>query len=190
MQLECPFKTAHITDHHQTPTCLSIHPHPDSQGKDLMSMLYEDWLDASENWRNAKIFLQVTSREKNKKLGVREWLTRQEIEAKYGVDGAEAIIRRKLGEEELRRTEVRMHPDAPECEALMQFLILNMDKEVDSSETCVSRLYQAAEATSDSSDSEGLSSGQSGDSSSDSSDPKPKKNPKKSKKNQQKASKC
>eukprot|EP00435_Cladocopium_sp_Y103_P053722 s117_g17.t1 len=152
-----------------------------------MSMLYEDWLDANERWQNAKIYLQVKSTNKNKKLGVREWLTRSEIEAKYGADGADAIIRRKLGEEELKKTEVRMHPDAPECQSLMQFLILNMEKEVDSSETCVSRLYQAAEANSESSDSEGSSSGQcDSSSSSESSGPKSKKNPPKSKKTDKK----
>ena len=60
-------------------------------------------------------------------------------------EGAEAIILRKLEDEKLRKTEVRMHPEAPTCEGLMQFLTLNMEKEVDSTETCVNRLYEAAE---------------------------------------------
>ncbi|CAL1151917.1 unnamed protein product [Cladocopium goreaui] len=122
--------------------------------KDLMSVLYEDWHEAGEDWTKAKIYLQVTSKEKQQRYGVREWLTRAQMEQKFGMEGAEAIILRKLEDEKLRKTEVRMHPEAPTCEGLMQFLTLNMEKEVDSTETCVNRLYEAAEqADSDSSSS-------------------------------------
>ena len=147
------------------------------QGKDLMSVLYEDWHEAGEDWTKANIYLQVTSKEKQQRYGVREWLTRAQMEQKFGMEGAEAIILRKLEDEKLRKTEVRMHPEAPTCEGLMQFLTLNMEKEVDSTETCVNRLYEAAEQA----DSDSSSSNSDDEVSSSSSSSAPKKKGKKSK---------
>ena len=133
-----------------------------------MSVLYEDWHEAGEDWTKAKNYLQVTSKEKQQRYGVREWLTRAQMEQKFGMEGAEAIILRKLEDEKIRKTEVRMHPEAPTCQNLMQFLTLNMEKEVDSTETCVNRLYEAAEQ----SDSDSSSSGSDDEVSSSSSAPK------------------
>ena len=116
----------------------------------MISMLYENWIEAGENWKNAKIYLQVSSTESNKRLGQREWLTRKELEEKYGEDGANAIIRRKLDDPALVESEVRDHPEAPECQALQQFKVLNMDKEIDTNETAIRRLYDAADANNDS----------------------------------------
>ena len=128
-------------------------PTGQNQGKDMMSMLYEEWTESGGNWEKSKIYLQVSSKEKHQRFGVREWMTRGQLETKYGKDGADAIIQRKLGDKELKEKECKMHPDAPESETLMQFLVLNMEKEVDSTETAVNRLFEAAEG-SDSSSSE------------------------------------
>ena len=142
-----------------------------------MSVLYESWTESGGDWKKSKIYLQVTSTEKTKRMGVREWMHRAEIEKKYGVAGATAIINRKLSEPELKETEVRPHPEAPDVEELTQYLTLNMEKEVESNETCVSRLYRAAEEDSSSSDESGSDS-----SDSSSSDSAPKKSKKKDKK--------
>lgn len=156
-------------------------------GKDLMSVLYESWTEAGGDWKKSKIYLQVTSKDKTKRMGVREWMHRAEIEKKFGVVGASAIINRKLSDQELKASEVRPHPEAPDVEELTQYLILNMEKEVESNETCVNRLYQAAEDDSSSSDENGSVSDSSGSSSSDSAPKKTKK--KDDKKKQKKAAK-
>ena len=146
-----------------------------------MSVLYESWTESGGDWKKSKIYLQVTSTEKTKRMGVREWMHRAEIEKKYGVAGATAIINRKLSEPELKETEVRPHPEAPDVEELTQYLTLNMEKEVESNETCVSRLYRAAEEDSSSSDESGSDSDSSDSSSSDSAPKKSKKKDKKKK---------
>ena len=70
-------------------------------------------------------------------------MTRRELEQRFGQAGAEAIIIRKEETEELRKNEVRDHPEAPGCQEMRQYLTLNMDKVVDSNETVISRLYKA-----------------------------------------------
>jgi len=150
-----------------------------------MSVLYESWTEAGGDWKKSKIYLQVTSKDKTKRMGVREWMHRAEIEKKFGVAGATAIINRKLSDQELKASEVRPHPEAPDVEELTQYLILNMEKEVESNETCVNRLYQAAEDDSSSSDENGSVS----DSSGSSSDSAPKKTKKKDKKKTKKTGK-
>ena len=137
-----------------------------------MQTLYENWTEAGENWSKAKIFLQVSSANRNVKLGEREWMTKLDLERKFGEDGASSIICRKLEDKELRKTEVRFHPDAPEDENLMQFRVLNLDKESDSNETTINRLFKAVDDACSSSDSE--SSVSSSSSSSESSAPKKK----------------
>ena len=139
-----------------------------------MSVLYESWSEAGGDWTKSKIYLQCTSTDKTQKMGVREWMTRRELEQRFGEAGAEAIIIRKEESEELRKNEVRDHPEAPECQEMRQYLTLNMDKVVDSNETIISRLYKAVEESSSSSASSSSSSG-----SSSSSDKKKKKKSKK-----------
>ena len=151
-----------------------------------MSVLYESWTESAGDWKKSKLYLQVTSKEKTKRMGVREWMHRSEIEKKYGVAGATAIINRKLSEPELKESEVRPHPEAPEVEELTQYLTLNMEKEVESNETCVNRLYRAAEEDSSSSDESDSDSDSSGSSSSNSA---PKKSKKKDKKKTKKGKK-
>lgn len=61
-----------------------------------MSVLYESWTEAGGDWKKSKIYLQVTSKDKTKRMGVREWMHRAEIEKKFGVAGATAIINRSF----------------------------------------------------------------------------------------------
>ncbi len=147
-----------------------------------MATLYESWHESGGDWKKSKIYLNITSKEKNKRMGVREWVTRKEIVDKYGEEGAKAIIEYKLSTPELK-DDIRDHPEAPGCESMKQFLVLNMDKHVESNETVVSRLYEAAEEESSSSGSSSDSnSGESSDSESSSSIKKKKKKKTKGKK--------
>ena len=80
-------------------------------------------------------------------------MTRAEMNVRFGPEGVAAIIDRKLSDKDLAKTETRRHPEAPDCDSLVQFLCLNQEKETDSTETTVNTLYEAAEAESSSSDS-------------------------------------
>lgn len=118
-----------------------------------MSTLYESWTESGGDWTKSKIYLQVKQSERFKRVGVREWMTRAEMNVRFGPEGAAAIIDRKLSDKDLAKTETRRHPEAPDCDSLVQFLCLNQEKETDSTETTVNTLYEAAEAESSSSDS-------------------------------------
>ena len=73
-------------------------------------------------------------------------MLRSEIEAKFGVENAEAIILRKLNDEKLRESEVKKHPDLPDSIEMMQFLIFDSEVEIDQEEEVMEMLYKLAEA--------------------------------------------
>lgn len=73
-------------------------------------------------------------------------MLRSEIEAKFGVENAEAIILRKLNDEKLRGSEVKKHPDLPDSIEMMQFLIFDSEVEIDQEEEVMEMLYKLAEA--------------------------------------------
>lgn len=116
-----------------------------------MSTLYESWQEAEGDWKKSKIFLQVTKKDSSAMMGVREWMTRDQIVKLYGEEGADAIITRKQEDKRLAEQEIRAHPECPDCQSLTQYLTLNMDKQIDTEETTVSRLYEAVEGSSSSS---------------------------------------
>ena len=71
---------------------------------------------------------------------------RSEIETKFGLDSAEAIILRKMNDEKLRETEIKKHPDLPDSIDMMQFLIFDSEVEIDQEEEVMEMLYKLAEA--------------------------------------------
>eukprot|EP00439_Symbiodinium_sp_Y106_P077878 s324_g16.t1 len=73
--------------------------------------------------------------------------------AKFGETSADAIILRKQGDEKLRVSEIRRHPELPESDDLVQYLILDTSKEVDEEEEIMEQLYSAADESSSSSSS-------------------------------------
>ena len=84
---------------------------------------------------------------------MRVWMTRAEVIAKFGETSADAIILRKQGDEKLRKSEIRRHPELPESDELVQFLILDTSKFVEEEEEIMEQLYQAADNDSSSSSS-------------------------------------
>ena len=79
---------------------------------------------------------------------MRVWMTRTEVIAKFGETSADAIILRKQGDEKLRVSEIRRHPELPESDDLVQYLILDTSKEVDEEEEIMEQLYSAADESS------------------------------------------
>lgn len=81
-----------------------------------MSILYDEWLAASENWRSSSYVAVLKRRLSNERIGSRRWMTFRQIVAKY--DGDEAIARsiteNKLRDEELAKRCTKPHPDCPD----------------------------------------------------------------------------
>ena len=74
-------------------------------------------------------------------------MLRSEIEAKFGVENAEAIVLRKLHDEKLRESEVKKHPDLPDSVDMMQFLIFDSEEEIEQEEEVMEMLYKLAEGS-------------------------------------------
>ena len=80
-------------------------------------------------------------------------MTRAEVIAKFGEEATDAIILRKQSDEKLKATEIRRHPELPESDELVQYLILDTSKFVEEEEEIMEQLYQAADIDSASSSS-------------------------------------
>ena len=141
-----------------------------------MSVLYESWNECEGNWKKSGLYLSAVSTERSKRRGVRVWKTKAELVERFGQAGAESIITRKMGGEDLRSKETREHPEAPGCPDLRQFLVLDSEKVIEEEEEVISRLFKAAdEETEESYDDSGDADSQTSDSDSSASKVKGKK---------------
>ncbi len=83
-------------------------------GKSLNSVLHDAWASCGEgNWTESKFLLRIRERHTCKRRGVRRWLTKAEIDERFGADLGEQIRNRKLYDEELKKKEVRENPNLP-----------------------------------------------------------------------------
>lgn len=99
-------------------------------GKSLNSVLYDAWASCGEgNWTESKFLLRIRERHTCRRRGVRRWLTKAEIDERFGADLGLQIRNRKLFDEELRKKEVRENPNLPGVEdrpldCLLIFLLI------------------------------------------------------------------
>ncbi|CAE7212823.1 unnamed protein product [Symbiodinium sp. CCMP2592] len=120
---------------------------------EMNSILFEAWEKCNGDWKTSSIYLNLKNIKSTRRTGVRVWMTRAEVVAKFGETSADAIILRKLGDEKLKNSEVRRHPELPESDELVQYLILDTSKFVEQEEEIMEQLYSAAEVDSSSSES-------------------------------------
>ena len=79
-----------------------------------MSILWEEWLGASEKWSKSKYVITLTTQKTHEKIGARRWMTRKHLIEKYGDETiADDIIETKKAHPELKDTQIKRHPDAP-----------------------------------------------------------------------------
>ena len=114
----------------------------------MNSILFEAWEKCQGDWKTSSIYLNLKSISRTRRTGVRVWMTRAEVVAKFGETSADSIILRKQGDEKLRTTEIRRHPELPESDDLVQYLILDTSKYVEEEEEIMEQLYSAADASS------------------------------------------
>ena len=127
-------------------------------GTKLNSPLFEAFLACDGDWKKSKFYISIKQRKSKVTKGKRRWMVYTEMVQKYGEKGADLIRTRKLGEPELRETEVRHHPEAPgeedrfvhargvprKCfEDMVQYLCLDDDMECDRNEQSMSYLFEA-----------------------------------------------
>ncbi|CAE7351856.1 unnamed protein product [Symbiodinium sp. CCMP2456] len=77
------------------------------------SFLFENWLTSSESWMKSSLLQRLKSKNSNAKRGLRRWLTKQEMVAKWGEEIAQAMIETKENDDEKAMTEIRAHPELP-----------------------------------------------------------------------------
>ena len=81
-------------------------------GSEKLQILFEQWVACEGAWSSSEFFIMCRKKSKNRHRGARAWLTRSEIEKKYGsAQVADHIVTAKLNDPELFKTHVRPHPD-------------------------------------------------------------------------------
>ncbi|CAE7482715.1 unnamed protein product [Symbiodinium sp. CCMP2592] len=149
------------------------------------SYLYESWLTSNECWKSSRLLISLRQKNSTKNRGVRRWMTFAEMCNKYGESIATEIRDAKLEDAELKKKEVRDHPECKHRKDMTQYLCLDDDCEEKEDLEEMEKLFQAEEGSNDSSDDSSDSSGHEAASSSK----KPSKKDKKKKKKKSKKSK-
>ena len=70
------------------------------------------------DWKQSKLYQRMTAKRTERKHGARVWLTRPQLLMKYGSqEVVDEIVNAKLSDPELKETQTKPHPDAPQSEA-------------------------------------------------------------------------
>ena len=115
-----------------------------------LQILFEEWAGSKESWKQSELVLQMRSRHSHKMRGARRWITEREISNKYGSDEiASDIVNRKLNDEQLRKTQVRDHPDLPGRADMRQYLVWDESVESEEHDEVVESLFGLSGSGSD-----------------------------------------
>ncbi|CAE7479305.1 unnamed protein product [Symbiodinium sp. CCMP2592] len=75
------------------------------------SYLFEAWLTSSENWKSSKLLISLKQKNSTKNRGTRKWMTYAEMCERFGESVATDIRDAKLDDPQLKKKEVRDHPE-------------------------------------------------------------------------------
>ena len=84
-----------------------------SQDRALIAKLFEDWLQADEDWNESSIVYNSTLTKKQKKRGKHVMKTFRDLKIQYGVATAKSIREKK---KELGSSFWHQHPEVPDNE--------------------------------------------------------------------------
>ncbi|CAE7640337.1 unnamed protein product [Symbiodinium pilosum] len=93
------------------------------------SYLFENWLLCDGNWAKSSLLAKLKSRNRNSRRGLRKWMTRAEMQEKWGETITQCIIEAKESDEERAKSEIRNHPECPSNKVMIQYLCLHDDTE-------------------------------------------------------------
>ncbi|CAE7866454.1 PLCXD2 [Symbiodinium necroappetens] len=85
------------------------------------SVMYEDWLQSGEDWRQSKLMSRLKNRSATAKKGCRKWLFYDEMVQRFGEKLATILKETKEADEEKAANEIRKWP---ECEDYLQYKCL------------------------------------------------------------------
>ena len=78
----------------------------------------EEWLTTGGDWSKSKLYIKMTIKKRERTHGARIWYTKHQLVQKFGSDYlAQQIIDNKMNDPLAKDTQVKNHPDAPDCEA-------------------------------------------------------------------------
>ncbi|CAE7248703.1 unnamed protein product [Symbiodinium sp. KB8] len=80
------------------------------------SFLFENWLTSQECWMKSSLLQRLRSKNSNAKRGLRRWLTKAEMQDRWGAEITKAMIETKETDDEKALTEIRPHPELPNRE--------------------------------------------------------------------------
>ncbi|CAK9069365.1 Uncharacterized protein SCF082_LOCUS34741 [Durusdinium trenchii] len=113
----------------------------------------DEWLSCNGEWRKSTLFKKMIERKTTSTHGARVWMTFQQIAEKYkSEEVARRIVEAKLADPELRRTQVKDHPDCPESEELRLYLVWESEGVSEVHDSVIEDIFQAVDG--DSSDDE------------------------------------
>ena len=122
----------------------AILSHPGSSKSEKLSILFEEWLNAGENWDRSSLVISLRQQTSFKKLGCRRWFTRDALAEKYKGDYgvADSIIAEKQKDSITAGKCVRDHPDLPGDPKMKQFLCFDEGTEADEEDHILSSLIE------------------------------------------------
>ena len=85
-----------------------------ARGQEKLALLQEAWASCEGEWKKSELYLKMTQRKSHSSYGTRVWMTRGQLEKKYGSkEIADTIAENKLNDPVLAKTCVQWHKDAP-----------------------------------------------------------------------------
>ena len=82
--------------------------------KEQLAILHEAYLECDGNWQTSEFVMELKKSSSKRTRGRRAYFTRKQLIEKYNEEQANDIIKRKMEDPELRRTQVLDNPDNPE----------------------------------------------------------------------------
>ena len=83
-------------------------------GSEKLQVLFEQWMSCDGHWSESSLYQQLKVSHTHRRRGARKWLTETELAVKYNSENiANKIVMSKLTDPEVKKLQVRDHPDAP-----------------------------------------------------------------------------
>ncbi|CAJ1431308.1 unnamed protein product [Effrenium voratum] len=108
-----------------------------------LQALFEEWVNVGGDWSSSSLVLRFSTTQRETRRGGRRWLTRAQLCEKYGsAELAEEVIARKLGDDVLRKSQCKAHPEFPNNPSMQLYLVHDEEYETSEQDTQISALFE------------------------------------------------
>ncbi|CAK9090861.1 Uncharacterized protein SCF082_LOCUS42841 [Durusdinium trenchii] len=113
----------------------------------MLQVLYEQWASCSGQWSQSDFYLQARQKRRFRTHGSRRWMTKLELQCKFGAQAAEDIIAAKTLDPEVARSHVRANPDLHglDTDETRQYLTWDKECEETTVDEVTSKIFQAVD---------------------------------------------